>query len=153
MWFSSDRKIASPFRTTYNHAAHYPMMIPAQDTEINMPTPDHTPPMIRTNHSNAFANHTMGVRLPKIIRRVRDLNPDYPASVRRNLDALGNSMGNDDPIPMLDLPAPDYDAWATAHAVHEQDTWLNTDWFFAETFAYRHIIQAVRWWENSSHVD
>lgn len=114
-----------------------------------MPKPDRTPPMIRTDHSNAFANHTMRVRLPEIIRKVRDMNPDYPASIQHNLDALGDSLENDAPIPMLNLPAPDYDAWATAHAAHEQDTWLNTDWFFAETFAYRHIIQAVRWWETN----
>ena len=113
-----------------------------------MPAPDSAPPMIRTDPTNAFAHHTMRVRVPSIVRQVRDLNPDYPPSIRRALDALAHGMENDAPIPPLDLPAPDYKGWAAAHAAHEGDSWLHTDWFYAENFAYRLVIQAVRWWET-----
>lgn len=109
------------------------------------------PPMIRTDASNAFAHHTMQVRVPAIVRELIALNPDYPPVMQEALNRLADSMANDEPIPMLSLPAPDYDEWRQAHAHYTQtagSTWQNTIWFFAETFAYRHIIQAVRWWET-----
>jgi hypothetical protein len=104
--------------------------------------------MIRTDHTNAFAHNTMKVRVPKIIREVQTLNPDYPDSIQRALAALCESLENDAPIPMLDLPAPDYDDWLPRYTAHEGHTWLGTDWFFAEIYFYRLLIQAVRWWET-----
>jgi uncharacterized protein with ATP-grasp and redox domains len=106
------------------------------------------PPTIRTDHTNIFAHNTMKVRVPRIIREVQELNPDYPTNIMRALDALRESLENDAPIPMIDLPAPDYDDWLPNYQAHEGHTWLGTDWFFAEIFFYRHLIQAVRWWEN-----
>ncbi len=106
------------------------------------------PPMIRTDHTNAFAHNTMKVRVPKIIREVQELNPDYPASIQRALDELRECLENDAPIQMFDLPAPDYDDWLPSYTAHEGHTWLHTDWFFAETYFYRLLIQAVRWWET-----
>jgi len=38
--------------------------------------------------------------------------------------------------------------WADSLKTHEGQTWLHTDWFFAEIAAYRHLIEAVRWWET-----
>ncbi len=106
------------------------------------------PPMIRTDSSNAFAHNTMKVRVPRIIREVQELNPDYPSGIMGALDTLREGMENDGHIPMLDLPAPDYDEWLPSYTAHEGHTWLNTDWFFAEIFFYRLLIQAVRWWET-----
>ena len=113
-----------------------------------MPTPPHVPPMIRTDASNAFAHHTLRVRLPATFRQTRDSNPDYPAAIRDALTALADSLADDRPIPPLELPAPDYDEWTAAWEAHQGHTWLNTDWWFAETYAYRLLIQAVRWWET-----
>lgn len=109
------------------------------------------PPMIRTDASNAFAHHTMSIRLPALVRETAALNPDYPPPVLRALERLAGSMANDEPIPMLDVPAPDYDDWHAAYRLYtgrDGATWQNTAWFFAETFAYRHVIQATRWWET-----
>jgi uncharacterized protein with ATP-grasp and redox domains len=105
------------------------------------------PPMIRTD-TNAFAHNTMKVRVPRIIREVQELNPDYPATIQRALDELRQCLENDAPIPMLDLPAPDYDDWLPSYTAHEGHTWLGTDWFFAEIYFYRLLIQEVRWWET-----
>jgi len=110
---------------------------------VNRPTP------IRTDGSNWFAHNTMRVRVPDIIREVLDLNPDYPASIRHALETLIDGLETNAPVPMLDLPAPDYDEWAVACAFRRGDTWENTDWFFAENYVYRQVIQAVRWWETA----
>jgi hypothetical protein len=106
-----------------------------------------TPTMIRTDASNTFANHTLRVRVPGILRDVITLNPDYPPSIQGALQALHDEITADQPITPLSPPAPDYDGWMYAFAKHDGHTWLNTDWFFAETYFYRRIIEAVRWWE------
>ncbi len=110
---------------------------------VNRPTP------IRTDGSNWFAHNTMRVRVPDIIREVQALNPDYPAPIQHALETLIDGLETNAPVPMLDLPAPDYDEWAVAYAFRRGDTWQNTDWFFAENYVYRQVIQAVRWWETA----
>jgi uncharacterized protein with ATP-grasp and redox domains len=106
------------------------------------------PPMIRTNGSNAFAHNTMKVRVPAIIRETEALNPDYPASIRAALMQFAHDMENDQPIPLIDALSPDYEQWAASYAPYAGDTWLNTDWFFAEIYSYRLLMQIVRWWET-----
>ncbi|UCH26437.1 MAG: protein-glutamate O-methyltransferase family protein [Trueperaceae bacterium] len=108
----------------------------------------HHPPPIRTDTSNDFAHHSMKVRLPNIIRETQRLNRDYPVPTVRALNSLYTALSENAPIAELELPTPDYDVWAPACASHQDHTWLNTDWFFAEMYCYRQIIQAVRWWET-----
>lgn len=106
------------------------------------------PPPVLTNTTNAFAHHSMSIRVPGILRETQKLNPDYPPSIQAALDRLHDDLQSDAPIPMIDLPAPDYEEWLAAWQAHKGHTWLNTDWFFAETYLYRCVIQAVRWWET-----
>lgn len=106
------------------------------------------PAPIRTDSSNAFAHRTIRVRIPAIIRETQALNPDYPASIQAALDDLHDALVDDAPIAMLDLPAPDYDDWQVLYAPYARDTWQATDWFFAEIYFYRLMMQAVRWWET-----
>ncbi len=117
--------------------------------------PDLTRPApIRTDSSNAFANHTMRLRLPAIIDEVKALNPDYPADIRRRLDRLHDDLASGAPIAETELlPAGDSGHWSRAlqlqrDIVGGEPTWQNAEWFFAETFAYRCLIEAVRWHES-----
>jgi uncharacterized protein with ATP-grasp and redox domains len=98
------------------------------------------PQPIRTDGSDAFAAHTMRVRLPNIIRETQQINPDYPAEIQNALDDLRVSIETDAPIPAIDDPV-----WAASCERHRGETWLNTEWFFAETYCYRLIIKAVQW--------
>jgi len=104
---------------------------------------------------NDFAHLTMAVRLPKIIREVQAANPDYPPAIMDALDRLHAALERDEPVAMLDrlpAPAPDYAEWLALweeqRARTQPLTWQHGEWFFAETYAYRHIIQAVRWMET-----
>jgi hypothetical protein len=106
------------------------------------------PPGLRTDTSNAFAHNTMRVRSPRILRDVRDRNPDYPPAVRAGLDALAEALEANAPMPMIDPLGPDADGWAAAYAPHAGETWLGTEWFFAEIFMYRHLMDVVRWFET-----
>lgn len=109
---------------------------------------------IRTDESNAFANNTMKVRLPAIIVDTLQLNPTYPDSIKASLTELQMAVANGNRIPALDIQtAHDYEQWLTAleqqQVVVDGDlTWHNAQWFFAETYVYRYLIQAVRWYET-----
>ncbi len=103
---------------------------------------DYRPPPIRTDGSNAFAQRTMQVRLPAIIRETGRINPDYPPAALNALEALAHGIETDAPIPPLDDPV-----WAALLARHRGETWQNTGWFFAETYAYRLICAAISWQE------
>lgn len=112
------------------------------------------PSPIRTDNSNAFANNTMKVRVPAIIAETRDLNPDYPASINAALNQFEASVANGEPIPTLDQQtAFDYDSWLAALEKQQAKisgdlTWHNVEWFFAETYVYRYLMQVVRWYET-----
>jgi hypothetical protein len=105
--------------------------------------------MIMTNISNAFGHDTMKRRVPGNTREVLRMNPDYPPSIQDALAELAETIENDGLIPPLErLAAPDYMSWEAKCAAHQGHTWLNTDWFFAEIYFYRLLIQTVRWWET-----
>lgn len=103
-----------------------------------MPMHISLPPPIRTDASNAFANHTMRVRLPAIIREVQQRNPEMPTLLHNALDVLHDAIVENAPIPMHNDPL-----WQELTALHRGDTWQATDWFFAETYVYRLLIDAV----------
>lgn len=110
--------------------------------------PSNLPPMIRTDASNSFAHQTMRVRVPATLRRIQEHNPDFPAPIHRALEELSQQIQSDAPIP-IPLPVqPDFTWWENAYYQYSQTTWLNTVWFFAETYFYRQVIHAVRWWET-----
>ncbi len=104
--------------------------------------------LIRTDTTNAFAHHTMGIRVPGIIRNIIKENLDLDTSRREELEDLIAGLESDGPIPPLELPAPDRDLWSALYAEHRGETWLGSDWFFAETYVYRLVMQAVRHWET-----
>lgn len=106
------------------------------------------PPMIMTNSSNPFAQNTMKVRVPRTIRDVQEMNPDYPNSMQQELTRLAEDIESDKPIPKLKSLAPDTEQWAANYAKHQGHTWQNTDWFFAEIYFYRLLMEKVRWWET-----
>ncbi len=112
------------------------------------------PPPIRSDASNAFANNTMRVRLPAIIDETLALNGDYPPGIQRRLRTLRDDLAGDAEIPELDREsAPDRAEWSRAIRSQSETlagapSWQNAEWFFAETYAYRCLIEAVRWHET-----
>ena len=119
-----------------------------------MRLPPTRPSPVRTDHSNAFANNTMRVRLPAIIDETIALNADYPASIKQRLRQFRDEIARGSPIKELEVvSASDHREWATAieqqrAIVSGELTWHNAEWFFAETYAYRWLIEAVRWGES-----
>jgi damage-control phosphatase, subfamily III len=112
-----------------------------------MTAPSGYPGPLRTDESNAFAQRTMAERIPKILGDTHAANSDLPEVLRQRIEALRQNIQRGDPIPPLQLPAPDYDEWQAIYAAHRGESWHDTQWFFAEKYSYRLLIEAVRWWE------
>jgi hypothetical protein len=106
------------------------------------------PAPLRTDRSNAFAHTSMSVRVPKILEEVIGHNSDLPPAPLQAVARLRDEIGGDARVPPLQFPAPDAPEWEAALAAHAGETWLRTDWFFAECYVYRCLMSAVRYWES-----
>jgi hypothetical protein len=103
---------------------------------------------LRTDNGNAFAHYSMSVRVPKILEEASARNPTYPAAVHAAIARLRAEIRSDARLPALAFPAPDAAEWEEALAAHASETWLATEWFFAECYVYRCLMAAVRHWED-----
>lgn len=114
-----------------------------------MRAPSSYPGPIRTDTSNPFARHTMAVRVPAILAGVLDANHDYDSSVREAVVGLAESLKSDGRLPGLPATAPHAEPWPHELARRAGETWLGTDWFFAETYAYRCLIESTQYWQTA----
>lgn len=101
------------------------------------------PPPLRTDLSNAFAHNTIRVRLPAILRETALLNLDYSNDILTALERLALDLETDAPIPTISDPL-----WQDALNAHKNNTWQGSEWFYAETYCYRLLLDAVRWHET-----
>ena len=90
----------------------------------------------------------MQVRVPAIVERVLAANRDYPAAVRDALLRLRDELAGDAPLPALVSDAPGSREFQRALAARQGESWLATDWFFAETYAYRALVERVGFWQS-----
>lgn len=110
--------------------------------------PVHCPPRIRTDDSNAFAHHTIAVRVPAIVNEAIEKNPDYAPEIRAALSELARAMAENRPLPELESAGAGVDGWRAALHARAGESWLGTDWFFAETYAYRQLVERAGYWQT-----
>ncbi len=104
--------------------------------------------VIRTDGSNRFAWLTMTERLPGVVASVLQSNLDYDRATARYLRDLAAAVRDNGGLPLLAFPAPDGEEWAGMVKARRGQSWLSTDWFFAEMYFYRQVLAGVRWWET-----
>lgn len=105
------------------------------------------PPRIRTDHSNAFAQHTMAVRVPAILDEVLAKNPELRPEQRERITTLRNEVASGAPLPELPADAPHASEWRATWPSRAGQGWGSCDWFFAENYAYRCLAQACEFWQ------
>ncbi len=106
------------------------------------------PVPLRTDGSNRFAYDTMTHRLPKNLVNVVSAHPEYPAAIRDAVLHLADAIGTNAPIPALQLPAWDHDTWQRCYAPYAGNRWHDSEWFFAETYGFRLLLAACRYFET-----
>lgn len=105
----------------------------------------HNPPPLMTSEPRSFARATIVERKPEIIRRVM-ADHAYPPEIVAALEAFRDEIAHH-PIAPLHEDAPDVEFWNAHQAQHAGKTWLEVPWYFAETYFYRRLLEAVRYFQ------
>jgi uncharacterized protein with ATP-grasp and redox domains len=101
------------------------------------------PPYLMTSDTGSFARSTIVDRKPILIENIIRENA-YPPEILAVLVALRTEIASS-PVGVLVEDAPDCDFWNSEQAVFAGKTWLELPWFFAETYFYRRVLEAVRY--------
>jgi len=103
------------------------------------------PPPIMTSEPGSLAHATIAERLPMLLERVIRDN-GYPAPIVSAVEALRDELAGQ-PIRPLVEQAPDVAFWNRAAAPYQGWSWLNLPWYFAETYFYRRLLEAVGYFQ------
>ena len=98
-----------------------------------------------TSDPGSFARATIVERKPQIIRQVIADNA-YPSEILAALEVLRAEIAIR-PMHPLQENAPDVDFWNAELTVFAGKTWLEVPWYFAETFFYRKLLEAVGYFQ------
>ena len=101
------------------------------------------PPPLMTSES--FARHTVLYRLPSIIADVIAEN-EHSAEVITALCTLRDEIAGRAVEPLVE-DAPDVAAWNKEWEEHRGRTWLDIPWYFAESYFYRRLLEATRYFQ------
>jgi uncharacterized protein with ATP-grasp and redox domains len=100
------------------------------------------PPPLRGADRGSFAEDTIKRRLREIARGVLREN-DLPDAAVNAVESLMDEMPYALIRPLTDTHAPDFPLWQPAIDRYRSQNWLEIPWFFAETYFFRRIIEAV----------
>ncbi len=99
------------------------------------------PPPLMTSDPGSFARGTIVERKPQIIAQVL-AGHDYPAGIVAALHALRHEIATQPMRPLYEQ-AVDAPLWNAELDKYAGRTWLEVPWYFAETFFYRKLLEAV----------
>jgi uncharacterized protein with ATP-grasp and redox domains len=106
---------------------------------------DCQPPPLMTSEPGSFARYTIVERKPQIILQVIEDNR-YSPEIVAALDAFRQETGQGC-VRLLTEQATDAAFWNQEAAAYNGRTWLELPWYFAETFFYRRLLEAVRYFQ------
>ncbi|HEX6306022.1 MAG TPA: damage-control phosphatase ARMT1 family protein, partial [Anaerolineales bacterium] len=104
------------------------------------------PEPLRGAEIGTFAHSSVVVRLPDIGRRIFAEN-DFPNEIMGKLEALIGEIPYGQICPLNDPGAPDLGAWTRYIEPYLGQNWLQVPWFFAETYFYRRVLEASRYFQ------
>ena len=107
-----------------------------------------SPLITRTSPDFPFAHQSMKQRIPGIVDGLLTQNPDFSPRIKDNLATLSAALRENAPLTLPRAPAPDYTWWSTQFEAFKNDSWLDTEWLFAEALLYRLILDATYYWAS-----
>jgi hypothetical protein len=114
-----------------------------------MPAPqidtDRLPPPIMTSEPGSFAQRTFQVRIPAIVDEILRWN-EYPDDIVDSLVALRDEILSRRWRELREA-TPDGAFWTAAMRPYVGRTWLDLPWYLAETFFYRRVLEATRYFQ------
>lgn len=103
------------------------------------------PPPILTSEPGSFARRTFEERIPHIVEQIIDAN-DFPADIQADMQALRTEILRGTIQPLREA-APDRAFWDEHSNAYVGRTWLDVPWYWAETFFYRRVLEATRYFQ------
>jgi uncharacterized protein with ATP-grasp and redox domains len=103
------------------------------------------PPPLMTSEPDSFAYNTFKVRIPRIIDEIIAAN-QFPASILASMQSLRAEIVNGHIQPLTE-DAPDSHFWNKVSGRWIGHTWLEVPWYWAETFFYRRVLEATRYFQ------
>lgn len=103
------------------------------------------PPPLMNSTPGSFAEHTIKVRKPGILAKVlatQHYAPEIVDAVQRFGDEIREGVA----APLKE-ERPDRPLWNLALAPWEGKRWIELPWFLAETYFYRRLLEAVRYFQ------
>ncbi len=107
--------------------------------------PARLPPVLHTSEPGTFAHNTLAVRVPKIIEGTVAANQFEPG-VRSALMELRDEILHGRIRPLRE-DVPDRPFWDAVGADCFGRTWLDVPWFWSETYFYRRMLEATRYFQ------
>jgi hypothetical protein len=98
-----------------------------------------------TSEPGSFARSTIVERKPQIIRQVTEDN-GYPPQIEQTLEAFKAEIASQ-PMRPLTEQGPDVTPWNRELAHHRGRPWVDAPWYFAESYFYRRLLEAVRYFQ------
>ncbi len=107
--------------------------------------PQTLPPPLLTSEPGSFAHNTFAVRIPRIAEETIEQN-DFAPEICDRIEALRDEILNGRVRP-LEEETPDREFWNTLSRNHIGRSWLDAPWYWAETFFYRRMLEATRYFQ------
>ena len=107
--------------------------------------PASLPPPLLTSEPGSFARHTFEERIPHIIQETAAQNAFPPEIAGALADLRGELL--DGSIRELREEAPDVAFWDTVSQPYLGRSWLDVPWYWAETYLYRRLLEATRYFQ------
>ncbi len=105
------------------------------------------PEPLRGIEHGSFAERTISVRLPNIVKRVLQ-DGDWSSEIVAALQALIDSMPFGVIRPIKDEDAPDAKDWEHYVTPYLDQNWLQVPWFFTESYFFRRILEATGYFQS-----
>ena len=103
------------------------------------------PPPLLTSEPGSFAQYTFKVRIPQILDETLEHNR-FPPEISDGLLDLRAEI-TDGRIRHLREAAPDTGFWRIVSAPFAGRTWLDVPWYWAESYFYRRLLEATRYFQ------
>lgn len=104
--------------------------------------PEPLPEPLRAAELGTFTHDSVVRRLPDIGRQTI-VDNDFEAAANQALEQLIEEIPAGAIRPLMDSEAPDSAEWNGYIARYEGQNWLETPWFFVETYFYRRVLEAT----------
>jgi uncharacterized protein with ATP-grasp and redox domains len=104
------------------------------------------PPPLMNSEERSFAHRTIVERIPRIIDDVIADVP-YPGDIVWALKALKGEIATA-PIQPIGEEAADRPFWLSHWQRYAGKGWLELPWYFAETYFYRRLLEATRYFQE-----